>query len=185
MVEDGITIARSLRDMAEEAERLAELAEAMDAAPGSDVRGIEEPRWMTIARGWLGTKEVDPGSNPSIEAFHAATRGGSSTDDVPWCASFVNYCLQQAGIKGTRTKRARDFEAFGMRTTFRYGCLVVFWRGSPHSGAGHVGFGVAEVGEQVWVLGGNQSARRAPLGGVNIKPYSADRLLTYRWPSIK
>ena len=55
----------------------------------------------------------------------------------------------------------------------------MFWRGSPSSANGHVGFVVGEDQHgNLMVLGGNQGDE------VNIKPFSPSRVLAYRWPGI-
>ena len=54
--------------------------------------------WLRIALEEEGTFEWADGSNPRVEQYHA-TSGGVAKDDIPWCASFVNWCLEQAGYK--------------------------------------------------------------------------------------
>ena len=53
---------------------------------------------------------------------------------------------------------------------------MVFWRKSPHSGLGHVGFYFAEDEASYHILGGNQSNM------VNVARLRKDRLLAARWP---
>ncbi len=54
--------------------------------------------------------------------------------------------------------------------------MLVFWRGSPSSWKGHVGFYWAEDETCYHVLGGNQSDR------VSITRIRKSRLLAARWP---
>lgn len=141
--------------------------EALTSAPG-------EPPWYHVAMGEVGTKEFQPGSNPQIEKYHASTSIGSSPDDVPWCSSFVNWCMEQAGIKGTVSAWARSWLNWGEELTIpRLGCIVVLARGS----GGHVGFyrGSGDLGK-IEVLGGNQSNQ------VRFSFYNRGDILGYRWP---
>jgi len=130
------------------------------------------PRWYEIANGELGTQEL-PGArhNPRILEYHALTSLRASDDETPWCASFVEFCLQQAGSHGTGSAAARSYLNWGRPLTRpTIGCVAV-WQN-------HVGFfaGYASDG-RILVLGGNQSNR------VSIAPFSAKTLLGFRWPS--
>src|SRR6185436_11178789 len=62
--------------------------------------GSAAKRWMDIARAEIGQGEV-AGSrhNPRILEYHASTRLKPNTDEIPWCASFVNWVMQQAGFR--------------------------------------------------------------------------------------
>jgi uncharacterized protein (TIGR02594 family) len=58
------------------------------------------------------------------------------------------------------------------------GAIVVFWRGTPSSGSGHVGFVAGkDASGRLLVLGGNQGDM------VSIKPGDTSRLVGYVWPS--
>jgi len=141
-----------------------------------------EPRWLTIARREICTREAGPGegSNPRIVAFHQATSLRAQDDKTPWCASFVSWVLEEAGIRSTRSARAKSYLEWGSALDQpRPGAITVFHRGSgpPSSrGPGHVGFFVEDRGDSIGLLGGNQRNH------VNIKSYSKSRLLAYRWP---
>lgn len=146
--------------------------------PGASTVGdnitVSVPSWYTIAMAEIGTREFQPGSNPQIEKYHASTSLGSSPDDVPWCSSFVNWCIEQAGIKGTGSAWARSWLKWGEDlSTPRLGCIVVFSRGE----GGHVAFysGGGTAGK-INVLGGNQSNQ------VRFSFYNQDDVLGYRWP---
>lgn len=137
------------------------------------------PRWYEIANGELGTQEI-PGAkhNPSVLAYHAVTGLNARDDETPWCASFVSWCLEQAGLPHTGSAAARSYLDWG-RTLDRptLGCVVVFSRGSSPT-AGHVGFYAGKDRHgNILVLGGNQGNR------VSVAPYSAKNLLGYRWPA--
>lgn len=52
-----------------------------------------------------GVAEVPgPADNPRIVLYHSTTVGGAAPDEVSWCSSFVNFCVEQAGMKGTNNK---------------------------------------------------------------------------------
>ena len=138
-----------------------------------------QERVYALAKLELGVKEFKSGSNKVIEKYHAyaTEKNLSGADDaVPWCASFVCYCLEMAGLKSTNSKSARSYEAYGMLTKAPvFGDIVVFWRETKTSGKGHVAFfsGYDSSGN-IKTLGGNQSDE------VNIASYSKDRLICFR-----
>lgn len=103
-------------------------------------------------------------NNPRIVLYHSTTSGGAAPDETPWCSSFVNYCVEQAGRKGTDSKWARSWHenSWGQVVTDnpRIGDIVVWRRQSGSSDGGHVAFFVEMVGNDVIrVLGGNQGDR--------------------------
>jgi uncharacterized protein (TIGR02594 family) len=116
-------------------------------------------RMLEIARAELGVTEVPgAGDNPRIVAYHATTGGGKEPDSVPWCSSFVNFCVEQASQKGTDSKAARSWMTWGRATTdFFPGCIVVLERGAPPQG--HVGFFVGTENGRIRLLSGNQGDR--------------------------
>lgn len=139
---------------------------------------MTEPKWITEARKEIGVSELLGTGQKAIDQMwiDSKLRGLVGTArKVPWCAGFVNACLERAGIRSTRSDSSRSYLAFGkMLTQPAYGCIVTFSR----TGGGHVGFvvGKTESG-QLMVLGGNQS------DAVNIKAFGTDRVTGYRWPS--
>ena len=132
-----------------------------------------EAAWMKIARAELGVVEDPTGSNPRIEAYHASTAGGAADDSVPWCASFVNFCVEAAGVKGTDSKAARSWMEWGVDVAdFVPGCIVVLKRGSAPKG--HVGFFAGFESGRIKLLGGNQGDM------VSVASFDADRVLARR-----
>ena len=73
---------------------------------------------VNIARGQIGTQEDDKHQNKgsSIEKYQAST--GTSGQGWPWCAAFVDWCVQQfANEAGTNTTHVpRTAAAFGLIT---------------------------------------------------------------------
>ncbi|TCL91809.1 uncharacterized protein (TIGR02594 family) [Rhizobium sp. PP-WC-2G-219] len=120
-----------------------------------------------------GVKEVPgSGNNPRIVMYHATTKGGKAPDETAWCSSFVNYCVEQAGIKGTDSKWARSWhdENWGHDVTAapQVGDIVVFRRVGNGDNGGHVTFFQSMTGTSITCLGGNQGDR------VSISTYPKD-----------
>lgn len=112
----------------------------------------------------LGVKEVPgPGNNPRIVMYHATTKGGKAPDETAWCSSFVNYCVEQAGMKGTDSKWARSWndEKWGHDVTAEphIGDIVVFSRVGDKDKGGHVAFFQSMTDTHITCLGGNQGNR--------------------------
>jgi len=133
--------------------------------------------WYEAARGELGVREiVGPAANARIVKYHACTTLKATSDDVPWCSAFVNWCFQRVGLTGTGLANARSWLKWGKAIdTPVEGCVVVFKRGrNPKSG--HVGFVVGDDGETLRVLGGNQGDM------VKVSRFKKADVLGYRWP---
>ena len=142
-----------------------------------------------VARAELktGVAEVSgPGNNPRIVMYHRSTNHGAGTDDhVAWCSSFVNFCVEQAGMIGTNSQAARSWQNWGQNVSAnpREGDIAVFARGALGGVLGHVGFFVEDLGSEINVLGGNQSNRvcykkipkNGPLGGEHYQLLSIRR----------
>lgn len=136
------------------------------------------PDWLRAARGERGLLEIPgPKHHPRVLEYHACTRLGAKTDEVPWCASFVCWCLEQAHIKHTRSAAASSYATFGVPCELRPGAIVVFGKADPDAGGtGHVAFAERWNARTVWVLGGNQN------NAVNIAPRPRSRIVAVRWP---
>lgn len=145
--------------------------------------------WLAIARALIGTTEIKGNKhNPSIiqmwqtafTATHQPTTSPFSNDETPWCGGFMGYVFAKANLIHHIPKAfamARSWISVGTKLTRpAYGCVVVFWRGSPTSPTGHVGLvvGVDKAGN-LMVLGGNQGDT------VSIRPFTTSRVLAYRW----
>jgi uncharacterized protein (TIGR02594 family) len=123
----------------------------------------------------LGVSEIyGEKHNPRILEYHKATDYGATQDEVAWCSSFVNWCIQKAGGKGTRSVRARSWLKWGKPVDVpQKGDVVIFSR-PPETWTGHVAFFISDEGATITVLGGNQSNK------VKLSKYDKTRLLGYR-----
>lgn len=139
----------------------------------------EDPTWLIIARNELGVSEIPgPANAPRVIEYHQKTSLKAKKDSVPWCSSFVNFCMAEAGMLGTNSAAARSWLKWGAELEEpRIGCVVVFWRKGKNSAYGHVGFYVGETETHVLCLGGNQKDK------VCVMKYPKSRVLGYRWPS--
>lgn len=143
---------------------------------------MSELPWIARARRYIGTKEIPgPRHNPVIVGWWEKLKAPFRDDETAWCGAFVGGVLKEANlpvVSGPAAARSW-LNLPNILEKPAYGCVVVFWRGSPTGWSGHVGFVVGRdrLGN-IMVLGGNQG------DAVNIKPFAVSRVLGYRWPSI-
>lgn len=134
---------------------------------------------LQIAFVELNTKEIQ-GSvhNPRIvEYAERSNLAGIKDDETPWCSTFVNFVCDEANLPKTNRANARSWLQVGRSVDDpEPGDIVIFWRESPHSWKGHVGFflGFNTDNTKVFCLGGNQGNK------VSIAPYDAAKVLGYR-----
>jgi len=133
--------------------------------------------WLNMARNELGVKEIHGSKhNKRVLQYHAVS-GGFSTDEVPWCGSFVNFVMLKAGHKGPKTPaRAKSWLNFGKSSNVPIeGSIAV----KSRKGGGHVCFVVGQdpTGKYLYCLGGNQHDE------VNISKYKKSIFLDFRVPS--
>lgn len=136
------------------------------------------PAWLQLASSeqQRGVYEYEGApDNPRVVQYLKVV--GSSDDEVPWCSAFVNWCMLESGYTPTYSAMARSWLNWGVEVEARHGAIVVLQRGQS-AVKGHVGFFLNQVGNEIRVLGGNQS------DSVRISNYPAARVLGYRWPSI-
>ncbi len=151
-----------------------------------------EPFWLSIARRELytGVKEISGDEdNPRILTYHTATSLAATSDEVPWCSSFINWCIRETQtLPGTNSARARSWLNWGKHmgdVHIPHGAIVIFQRGGGDqpgpeviAAPGHVGLYEGRTGlGEILVLGGNQG------NAVSVRPYPASRLLGVRWPA--
>jgi uncharacterized protein (TIGR02594 family) len=117
---------------------------------------------------YLGTTEI-PGTtdNPRIVEFHAATSGGATPDEVPWCSSFLCFVFGLCGIANPRSKSSQAWLGWGVSCDGpAVGAVAII---SRPGGTGHVGLvvGVTASG-RVLLLAGNQG------NAVSIKSFAVE-----------
>ena len=155
--------------------RLSGWVSAAHMEPWATAVLVAEPDWLPIARAEVSVRELPgPEHNPRIIGYHATTTLRATTDETAWCSAFVNWCVTQAGHRGTNSAAARSWLTWGRSLAEpAVGSIAVFRRGgSPASG--HVAFFLERRGSGIMVLGGNQS------NGVRVSSYPAQDLLGYR-----
>ncbi len=131
---------------------------------------------IKIALSQWNNKEISGiGANKDIlQYFRDVGVNWVTSDEVAWCAAFVGYCLEKAGIRSTRALNARSYLNWGQHTpTPDMPDLVVFRRGD-NDAEGHVAFFVRFEGNNVHVLGGNQGDK------VCISVFPKSDVLDYR-----
>jgi uncharacterized protein (TIGR02594 family) len=103
--------------------------------------------------------------NPLIAVFIKPAGSLSVVDDpIPWCAAFVNFCIERNGGKGSSSASSQSFltSPFTKVQEPQEGDLAVFTCYNPANGAdmglGHVAF-FRRMGDggQIVVVGGNQA----------------------------
>jgi uncharacterized protein (TIGR02594 family) len=139
------------------------------------------PSWFLWALHELGIREAPGNTGPELARYAQLAHCGSQGD--PWCAVFVNAALEASAIPGSRSAASQSFRSspgFVQLPGPALGAIVVFWRGSPDSGLGHVGFYRGEDATRIWTLGGNEDdmvqIEALPKSGVSFG------LVGYWWP---
>lgn len=136
-----------------------------------------EPRWLTIARGHIGVREIPgPRHSPTIMGWLRRLGSWIKDDETAWCGTFVAAVMQEAGLPVPKYHmRARAWADWGANlreSVVAPGAVLVFAR----EGGGHVGFYVGEDPAAYHVLGGNQG------NAVSIVRISKARCIAIRWP---
>ncbi len=135
--------------------------------------------WMQYARSFLNMKgppndSLFPYRIQAGTVFMAASKGqpvthvatpivalfsqsvGDGIYGEPWCAMFVNWCLQQAHVSRSSSSAAKSFVPWGKPVPPTWGSITVL-----HSATGyHVGFLWDLTKDGIYVLGGNQLSDR-------------------------
>ena len=138
---------------------------------------MNEPRWLSIARGYIGVREIPgPRHNPTIMGWLRKLKSWIKDDETAWCGTFCAAVMQEAGLPVPRefpSARAwADWGANLRESVIAPGAVLVFSR----KGGGHVGFYVGEDAVAYHVLGGNQG------DAVSIVRISKARCIAIRWP---
>ncbi|CAL2077814.1 TIGR02594 family protein [Tenacibaculum sp. 190524A02b] len=133
---------------------------------------------LEIALSQIGIKEqAGEQDNPAVLKYfnEIGYNGAALKDETAWCSAYANWVAKTAGLQYSGKLNARSWLQVGNKvSTPQMGDVVVFWRESPSSWKGHVGFFIRETQDEVFVLGGNQNNQ------VKISAYPKNRLLEYR-----
>jgi uncharacterized protein (TIGR02594 family) len=154
--------------------------EQLTTRPVPAVNMTGAPEWYGLASIEIGTRETGNNSGLAIARYRKLAECGADGD--PWCAIFANAMFASCNplLAGTRSALARSFSThknFVKLDGPALGAIVVFRRGKPGSGLGHVGFYYGETEKSIYVLGGNEDNM------VQIAPMSKRQLIGYFWPA--
>lgn len=148
---------------------------------------MTDPKWIELAKSKIGQHEIaGPAANSFIVECHQTTTLRATSDEVPWCSSFVNWCITKAGLKGTNSAAASSWIRWGQACTPQPGaiCVIGLKTGKPDPTTGspsasHVAFIDHLDDSHVWLLGGNQH------DAVNVTafPLSAYKIISCRLPA--
>jgi uncharacterized protein (TIGR02594 family) len=160
------------------------------------LNALAQPAWLVIANAEEGTHER-PGlaqNEPRILEYlatfpalghtplpgdaHDPPRMMGQVDETPWCACFVNFCLERAGCARGPSPRARDWLHYGTACAAQPGAIAVLYRKPFNDSATgwHVGFWIGGAPAFPALLGGNQDNR------VGRKQFYGLEQLHFRWP---
>ena len=131
--------------------------------------------WYEEAKRLLGVREGPKAlNNPVILDWADDLDIHYPSDDIAWCGLFVAHCVGATlpdEPLPANPLGARNWAKFGTASKAAEGAILVFWRKSPQSGFGHVGFYHGEDAATYHVLGGNQG------DSVSIAKVAKDRLV--------
>lgn len=140
-------------------------------------------RFHEIARRELGVHEIPgPEANARIVEYAKHTTYKATSDEVPWCSSFVNYVVDTAGLAGTHSAAARSWLKWGVSLSNPIlGCIVVLDRHDiDNPNAAHVTIcDHPDISNGIIrCIGGNQR------DAVKVSRYATGKVLGYRAPKL-
>lgn len=133
------------------------------------------PNWVKTALKEIGVQEIHGVEhNDRVLEYHSVS-GAFSTDEVPWCASFVNWVMLQYNYDTPKyPARAKSWLTFGKTSIMPVlGSIAV----KSRKGGGHVCFVVGKnINGDLYCVGGNQNDE------VNIRLYKKEDFIDFRVP---
>jgi uncharacterized protein (TIGR02594 family) len=144
----------------------------------------DDPPWLKVAFKEFRDNVMEkagPGDNPRIVKYLKTTNIGrqdAENDETAWCSAFINFCIEEGGLTGTKNALARSWLDFGKKIDKPVrGCIAVFERGGSGSSQGHVGFYLSGAAPQINILSGNTGPNsNAVTVAVHSKPLLGFRL---------
>lgn len=200
------SVAEALADLKKGlVEGLAEALKIIDEMP-PDIRFFRpnetDAPWMAVALQEEAREVAElPGeqSNERIVLYHkaAGVTSQADTDTIPWCASFVTFCMRESGIPEIEVSPPEFVDGKGPAWAPRWDTWgkecnpgdapvgAVITVKTTGAETGHVGFLAAleEPGAQfIQLLGGNQGARdRSKPDQVNTTRFPVASIMHRRW----
>lgn len=139
------------------------------------IDSLDIPEWIKTAMKEVGVHEIKGSKhNPRVVEYHSVT-GGYSNDEVPWCGSFIAWCLKQNDLPIVKVgERAKSWSNYGVVIKEPViGAIAV----KSRKGGGHVCFVVGQDSKgYLYCLGGNQNDE------VNIAKYKKEVFEDFRLP---
>lgn len=146
---------------------------------------MSKPAWLEVAFSYLGLSEVHGTKhNPLIvKMFQRIKLSGIKDDETAWCAAFVGSCLEECGIRSTRSAAALSYADYGQKLVYPVEGSIGYKRRFNSAGkviGGHVFFvaGQDQLG-RIMALGGNQGDK------VSLAPYEKTGIVGYRYPALQ
>lgn len=110
-----------------------------------------------------------------LQYFREVGRPEWKSDEIPWCAIFINWCLVQIGSPTCGTGLSASFLEYGTPTSApELGDIVVFCHPESQYGLQHVSLFIRKIDGLVYCLGGNQDDT------VNIMAFQESEVTAYR-----
>ena len=161
------------------------------------IRAAPRSRPLAVMRYFAGLRDVNSDGeaynagwarrwNPVIVEFFRATDDDHSGDTTPWCAAFLNWCLERCSYDGgTRSTVSGSFrKAGGVTKNPSVGDVAVFRRGRTGC-RGHVALYLGRSGSSYRVIGGNQTDINGH-SSINIRdvPFPGSELVMHSFHKI-
>ncbi len=136
-----------------------------------------------LAQRFIGIKEISGTiDNPQIMTFLRLDNSWPDHDEVAWCSAFANYICWLLRLPRSKSLSARSWLAIGsVSPRPEVGFEVVIIKQADEDPGpeelnfrGHVGFFAGYQGDNVLILGGNQS------NSVNVSAFPVSRILGIR-----
>ena len=145
--------------------------------PSGEMKYKNNTPWVDVAVEEMKKNISENGKNPEILKYFDYTQlkgtSAAKTDNTPWCAAFVNYCMETSDINGTNSATAYSFKQWGQSYTKsepKFGSIAIM-------NYSHVGIVVGKNNDgRIILLGGNQH------DAVNLSPNPVNLVVKYVYP---